>query len=83
MVKDDGTYEKLDSGYSLMKIYDNYTVRVEQRFPFNVENIQIKKTSEKIIEIKVIQIILMACTFMNMERINHVLKSKQRLVFNK
>jgi len=46
-LKDDGTYEVLDSGYSLMKIYDNYTVRVEQRGPFFAENLQIKKNGEK------------------------------------
>lgn len=46
-LKDDGTYEVLDGGYSLMKMYDDYTVRVEQRFSFNVDNLQIKKTGEK------------------------------------
>jgi len=46
-LKDDGTSEMLDSGYSLMKMYDDYTVRVEQRFSFNVDNLQIKKTGEK------------------------------------
>lgn len=46
-LKDDGTSEVLDSGYSLMKIYDDYTVRVEQRPPFNVKNLQIRKTGEK------------------------------------
>lgn len=46
-LKDDGTSEVLDSGYSLMKIYDDYTVRVEQRFTFDVNNLQIKKTGEK------------------------------------
>lgn len=46
-LKNDGTSKVLDSGYSLMKIYDDYTVRVEQRFPFNVENLQIRKNNEK------------------------------------
>lgn len=46
-LKDDGTSEVLDSGYSLIKIYDDYTVRVEQRGPFFVENLQVKKNGEK------------------------------------
>jgi len=46
-LKDDGTSEVLDNGYSLIRIYEDYTVRVEQRFPFNVENLQIRKNNEK------------------------------------
>lgn len=46
-LKDDGTSEVLDRGYSLMKLYDDYTVRVEQRFPFNEKNLQIRKNNEQ------------------------------------
>ncbi len=46
-LKDDGTSEVLDSGYSLIKTYENYTVRVEQRGPFFVDNLQIRKNGEK------------------------------------
>jgi hypothetical protein len=30
-----------------MKIYDDYTIRVEQRFSFNVNNLQVKRNGEK------------------------------------
>lgn len=46
-LKEDGTFEEIDSGYSFMKIYDDYTIRVEQRGPFFVENLKIKKNGEK------------------------------------
>ena len=46
-LKEDGTFEVLDIGYSNIKIYDDCTVRVEQRFTFNVDNLQIKKVGEK------------------------------------
>ena len=46
-LKEDGAFEVLDIGYSNIKIYDDCTVRVEQRFTFNVDNLQIKKAGEK------------------------------------
>lgn len=45
-LKEDGSAEEIDSGYSSLKFYDEYTVRVEQRFPFAVNNLQIKKKGE-------------------------------------
>jgi hypothetical protein len=46
-LKEDGSFEEIDSGYSVMKIYDDYTIRVEQRFSFNVNNLQVKRNGEK------------------------------------
>jgi len=45
-LKEDGTAQEIDSGYSSLKIYDAYTVRVEQRFPPFADNLQIKKNGE-------------------------------------
>ncbi len=45
-LKEDGTAQEIDSGYSSLKIYDDYTVRVEQGFPPAANNLQIKKNGE-------------------------------------
>ncbi len=41
-LKEDGTVEELDSGYSVMKIYDDYKIRVNQGVPPFQNNLQIK-----------------------------------------
>lgn len=45
-LKEDGSSEKLDIGYSLVKLYDGYQIRVNQRFPTTGNNLQIKKFGE-------------------------------------
>ncbi len=45
-LKEDGTSEEIDSGYFSLKIYDNYTVRVNQGLPPCSNNLQIKKTGD-------------------------------------
>lgn len=46
LLKEDGTFEKLDSGYSVMKIYDDYQIRVNQSVPPAENNLQIRKSGE-------------------------------------
>ncbi|AQS58631.1 DUF5050 domain-containing protein [Desulforamulus ferrireducens] len=46
-LKEDGTSEKIDSGYFARKEYDNYTIRVDQWVPPFPNNLQVKKTGEK------------------------------------
>ena len=45
-LKEDGTAQEIDSGYSSLKIYDEYTLRVDHRFPPSTNNLQIKKNNE-------------------------------------
>ncbi len=45
-LKEDGSAEEIDSGYAALKIYDDYTIRVEQRFSFAVNNLQIRRRGE-------------------------------------
>ncbi|GAB6109501.1 DUF5050 domain-containing protein [Fusibacter bizertensis] len=45
-LKEDGTTQELDSGYLTFKIYDEYTIRVNQWFPPLTDNLQIKKNNE-------------------------------------
>ncbi len=43
-LKEDGTWEKIDSGYFALRIYDDYTIRVNQGVPPFPNNLQIKRT---------------------------------------
>jgi len=45
-LKEDGTTEDIDHGYSAIRIYDDYTVRVDHWAPPIAGNLQIKKTDE-------------------------------------
>ena len=45
-LNDDATTLEVDNGYSSLKIYDDYTVRVEQGFPPSNNNLMLKKNSE-------------------------------------
>lgn len=45
-LREDGVSEKLDVGYSLLKIYGDYLIRVNQRFPASRNNLQTKKYGE-------------------------------------
>ena len=42
-IGEDGNAQEIDSGNSALKIYDEYTVRVDQWFPPATNNLQIKK----------------------------------------
>ncbi len=45
-LKEDGTTEDIDHGYSAIRIYDDYTVRVDHWVPPIADNLQIKKQGE-------------------------------------
>ncbi|MDX9871102.1 MAG: DUF5050 domain-containing protein [Clostridia bacterium] len=45
-LKENGASEEIDSGYSALKIYADYTLRVNQGVPPFPNNLQIKKTGE-------------------------------------
>ncbi|MEA4926179.1 MAG: DUF5050 domain-containing protein [Syntrophomonadaceae bacterium] len=45
-LQEDGTVQEIDNGYSSLKIYDDYTVRVEHGFQPFANNLQIKKNRE-------------------------------------
>ncbi len=45
-LNDDATTLEVDNGYSNYKIFDDFTIRVEQGFPPSNNNLQIKKNSE-------------------------------------
>lgn len=45
-LKEDGSTEDIDHGYSAIRIYDDYTVRVDQWAPPLKNNLQIKKRGE-------------------------------------
>ncbi|MDD4802838.1 MAG: DUF5050 domain-containing protein [Syntrophomonas sp.] len=45
-LREDGTAQELDHGYSAFKMYDEYTVRVDHWAPPIADNLQIKKPGE-------------------------------------
>lgn len=45
-LQEDGSFEELDVGYAALRLYDDYHVRVNQRFPATQNNLQIRKTGE-------------------------------------
>lgn len=45
-LKEDGSFKEIDSGYSVMKIYDDYQIRVNQGVPPFSNNLQIRKLEE-------------------------------------
>lgn len=45
-LKGEGAYEEIDSGYSVMKLYKDYQIRVDQGVPPVRNNLQIRKPGE-------------------------------------
>ncbi|MGI6731609.1 MAG: DUF5050 domain-containing protein [Anaerovoracaceae bacterium] len=46
-LKEDGTFEEIDSGYFTLKTYEDYQIKVNQGFPPYANNLQIRKVGEK------------------------------------
>ncbi|HBD64199.1 MAG TPA: hypothetical protein DC038_07155 [Clostridiales bacterium] len=46
LLNEDGSFRELDAGYSVMKIYDDYQIRVNQSFPPVNNNLQMRKSGE-------------------------------------
>lgn len=46
-LKEDGTFEEMDSGYFALKTYKDYQIRVNQGVPPFTNNLQIRKIGEK------------------------------------